>query len=63
MSMTLRAARINRGLKQSEVAVKLKVDRKTISSWEQGKTMPRIDKINALCELLDVAYDDIRWKH
>lgn len=61
MKVTLRAARINKGLTQEDVAKALNVTKKTVGSWEMGKTMPKIDKIESLCSLLGCRYDDIMW--
>lgn len=61
MQISLKAARINAELKQSEVASALSVTKKTVASWENKKTLPKIDKIEALCTLYGVTYDDIRW--
>ena len=61
MRVTLKAARINRGLTQEDVAKELNVTKKTVGSWEMGKTMPKIDKIERLCALLGCRYDDIAW--
>lgn len=61
MKVTLKAARINRGLTQEDVAKALNVTKKTVGSWEMGKTMPKIDKIERLCSLLGCRYDDIIW--
>lgn len=63
MRMTMKAARINRNLTQKEVAVKLNVTKKTVSSWENGKTLPALDKIEAICELYGLSYDDIQWRN
>lgn len=60
--MTMKAARINRNLTQEEVAVKLNVTKKTVSSWETGKTLPGFNKIEAICELYGLSYDDIQWR-
>ncbi len=61
MTITLKAARVNRGITQKELADTLKVSKKTISSWESGKTVPKIDKIQPLCSALKVEYTDIQW--
>ena len=61
MKITIRAARINKGLKQSDVAKALHVTQKTVCSWENGKTMPKIDKIEPICKLYGIEYDDISW--
>ncbi len=61
MRISLKAARINKGYTQEQVANAIKVTKKTVGSWEKGKTMPKIDKIEALCTLYGVSYDDIMW--
>lgn len=60
--MTMKAARINRNMTQEEVAEKLNVTKKTVSSWENGRTLPGLDKIEAICELYGLSYDDIQWR-
>lgn len=62
MSMTLEAARRNAKLFQKDVASALGVSKKTVGSWENGKTMPKADKIDAICKLYGVSYDNIKWK-
>ena len=62
MQLTLRAARHNAGLKQTDMAIALNVNRKTIGAWESGKSMPPLAKIDAICALLGCSYDDIKWK-
>lgn len=59
--ISLEAARRNVGLSQKEAAKSLNVSNKTISSWENGKTFPSADKIDALCELYKMSYDDINF--
>lgn len=59
--MSIKALRVERGLTQEEFAKAVCVNKKTVSSWEQGKTCPKLDKIEAICETLGVAYDSIRW--
>lgn len=57
--ITLKAARVNIGLSQKEAAKRLKVSNKTLCNWEKGVTMPRPDKIDAICELYGVSYDNL----
>ena len=59
--MSMRAFRIDRGMTQSEFAKALNVTKKTVGSWEAGKTHPQLDKIEAICKVLNVPYDSIRW--
>jgi transcriptional regulator with XRE-family HTH domain len=60
--VSLKAARVNKNLSQEDVAVALNVTRKTVGAWENGKSMPKVDKIDPLCAILGVNYDDIQWK-
>lgn len=60
--ISLRAARVNAGLTQDGVAKALNVAKKTVWAWENGKTIPKIDKIDPLCKLYGVRYDDIAWR-
>lgn len=62
VQLTLKAARINKGMRQADMALALGVDRKTVSSWEKGKSMPNASKIPEICAVLGVAYDNIKWK-
>lgn len=57
--ITLKAARINRNLSQKEAAKALKVSNKTLWNWEKGLSVPKADKIDAICELYDVPYDNL----
>ena len=49
--ITLKAARINAGLDQSDVAKELNVNITTVSNWETGKTQPSLENFKRLCEL------------
>lgn len=61
MRVTLRAARVNRGLKQSEAAERLGKNKKTIYLWETGKAKPSLDMVEPICNLYGVSYDEIDW--
>ena len=62
MKYTLKMLRVGKGLKQSELAKELNVNRKTIMAWEKGKSLPAVDMIDAICDFFGVSYDDIKWK-
>lgn len=62
MKFTLKMLRVSKNLLQTDVALALNVNRKTISAWEQGKSLPTVEKIDAICEFYGVSYDDIKWK-
>lgn len=57
--MSLKAARVNAGLTQKEVATKLGIGNGTLSDWENYVSFPRADLIPKLCELYGVQYDQI----
>lgn len=59
--ITLKAARVNKGLSQKEAAEKIGVSNKTLCSWENGLSVPKADKINLICSTYDVAYDNLNF--
>lgn len=59
MQITLKAARVNKGLKQNEAAKALGVDKSTLGNWENGKTFPTADRLAQMCRLYGVGIDDI----
>lgn len=59
MKISLRAARVNANLTQSDVAKKLKKNKQTIVNWENGKTTIDAANFAALCKLYNVGEDYI----
>lgn len=59
MKLTLRAARINRGLSQQEVAKLIGITNVTLSHWENCKSYPPIQKFRRLCSLYGCDEQDI----
>ena len=57
--ITLKAARVNAGLKQKEAATALGVSNKTLSSWENGLSTPKAHQIDPICVLYGVTYDNL----
>lgn len=57
--MSLRNLRKAVGLKQRDIAAKLKIDRSTVSMWETGAAKPRADKIPNLAKILKCNIDEI----
>lgn len=47
-------ARLNKNLKQSELARLLNIKNTTISNWEKGLSKPDFDTIEKLCQILEV---------
>ena len=60
MKITLRAARVNAGLDQADVARELGVNIATVSSWETGKTKPSLENFKKMCNLYNCPADMIR---
>lgn len=59
MQISLKAARVNAGFTQLEVAKRLKKNKQTIVNWESGKTAIDAGNFTALCLLYGVGKDDI----
>lgn len=59
MPITLKAARINAGLTQSEVAKALSVSKNTIASYEAYKTIPDMQTGQKLADLYQRSVNDI----
>lgn len=57
--ISLKAARVNANLRQTDVALELDVAVSTVRNWESGKTFPKQPVIEKLCELYGVSYDNI----
>jgi DNA-binding XRE family transcriptional regulator len=61
MPISIKAARVNAGLTQIEVAERINKTKNTISSYEAYTTAPDINTAQALAELFGVSVDDIKW--
>lgn len=57
--ITLAAARVNKGIKQAEVAKMLGIMPQTLRNWEKGKTFPKASQLTKLCEIYGVTTDRI----
>ncbi len=53
-TVSLEAARVNRGLTQEEAAKELGISKTTLVNWEKGNTFPDIVNFKALCNLYSV---------
>lgn len=51
----LKAARLNKGLKQSEVAEKLDCAPTSLTNWENDKVQPSLDVLSKLCEVYEIS--------
>ena len=61
MTVTLRAARTNVGLRLTDAAEKIGVSVDTLHNWERGKTFPNVPQIKKIEELYGVEYRDINF--
>lgn len=59
MKITLKAARVNAGLSQADVAKKMKKSNKTIGLWENGTVAMDMANFTVLCDLYNVAKKNI----
>lgn len=59
LKITLKAARVNSGLSQSEAAIKLKISKSTVLNWEKGRTFPDPRHIQAIERLYNIKYDSL----
>ena len=59
--MTLKAARVNKGMTQAEASVKLGISVATLQQYESGKTFPDVPVIKRIEDTYDVPYSDILW--
>jgi transcriptional regulator with XRE-family HTH domain len=57
----IRKARLEKGLKQADLAAAVGVDEATVANWESYPTLPtkRRDKVKAACEHLGLNYQEM----
>jgi DNA-binding XRE family transcriptional regulator len=61
MAISIKAARVNAGFTQSEVAEHVNKTKNTIASYESYTTTPDIKTAQAMAELFKMKLDDIEW--
>lgn len=57
--ITLKAARANLNLTQTEAAKRLGVSKDTLSNWENGRTSPNVEKFRLIEQIYGVSYDEL----
>lgn len=57
--ITLKAARVNAGLTQKEVAEKMGVSTQTINKWENNLKIVKLGSFNKLCKLYNKNVNEI----
>jgi DNA-binding XRE family transcriptional regulator len=61
MAISIKAARVNAGLTQQEVADGVGKTKNTIASYENYTTCPDIQTAQAMAEMFKMTLDDIAW--
>ena len=61
MLISLRAARVNAGLTQGEVAKAIGKSKNTVVSYEKGRSVPDIETGKALASLFSMSISDINF--
>ena len=56
---SIKSARKAKGLTQRELAKTLGVSFNSISDWENGKHMPDVDTLQALCKVLNISPNEV----
>lgn len=59
MAMTLKAARINKGLTQAQAADKIGINIDTLSNYERGKSYPDVPVIKRIEEVYETSYSEL----
>lgn len=59
MAITLKAARVNKGLNQEEAAKILGISADTLRKYEQAKSFPDVQMIKKIEELYATSYNDL----
>ena len=59
MRVTIKAARVNKDLTQTDFAKAVGVGVRTVQNWETGVSSPRADKMPEICEVLGCKIEDI----
>ncbi len=55
----LKKIRISSNLTQIELSKRIKVNNKTVSSWENGLSFPTLEQFVRLCDVFNVSFDDL----
>ena len=59
IQISLAAARVNAKLTQEEVAVKMRVGKRTIINWEKGSAIQSFADVNMLSSIYGIPVDNI----
>lgn len=59
--ISIKAARVNAGKTQAEIAKALHVGKQTVVSWESGRTSPSVEKAQEFCEFCSIPLDRVTF--
>ena len=59
MAITLKAARVNKGLTQKEAAKLIGVSAPSLANYEKGKSFPNVPTLKKIEEVYGVSYADV----
>ena len=59
MTMTIKAARINKGYSQAQAAEKIGISKETLSNYERGKSYPDVPILKKIEEVYEVPYSQL----
>ena len=59
MKITLKAARVNKGLTQTDVANQLHINKGTLVNYEKYRTIPDIETAKLMANLYGVSVNDL----
>ena len=59
VGITLKAARVNKNIKQEDAAKLMGISLSALQNYEAGKTFPNVPVIKRIEKLYDVEYKDI----
>ena len=59
MKLTLKAARVNKGLTQADVANRLGINKGTLVNYEKYRTIPDIETAKVMASLYGVSVNDL----
>ena len=59
LRISLAAARVNAGMTQEDVAMKMALNKQTIVNWEKGRIIPKPAQLQMLSSLYNIPLDNI----
>lgn len=61
MPITLKSARVNKGLTQAQAAKEIGITVDTLSNYERGKSYPDVPIIKKIEEVYGMSYSEIKF--